>query len=217
MARAGRPRRAAQQRSGFYRAWINLLCLLYAPFFVVIEIWRGVGALLYGGRVCLGFVVWITGKMALAIVLTYEWWTEPPARARVLRQNHLKPIRSRPEFEEGWNILRSWFIRTCEHRDVLGPRLPCFCCPRTWELTDRAGLHIDHIKPVATHPELCLDPGNLQILCDRCNWDKAARVGLGDRRPTAVKLAVAQKRAKIDAKLKIYRVRLGIDASQAKA
>lgn len=35
-------------------------------------------------------------------------------------------------------------------------------------------MHVDHIKPVCTHPELCLDPENLQVLCDDCNLGKGS-------------------------------------------
>lgn len=33
-------------------------------------------------------------------------------------------------------------------------------------------LHVDHIKPVCTHPELAFDPNNLQVLCKACNLGK---------------------------------------------
>jgi hypothetical protein len=33
---------------------------------------------------------------------------------------------------------------------------------------------VDHIKPRNTHPELALNPDNLQVLCDVCNQGKGA-------------------------------------------
>ncbi len=36
-----------------------------------------------------------------------------------------------------------------------------------------AVLHVDHIKPVSRHPELALDPDNLQVLCRDCNMGKS--------------------------------------------
>lgn len=33
-------------------------------------------------------------------------------------------------------------------------------------------MHVDHIKPLWTHPELALDAGNLQVLCEDCNVGK---------------------------------------------
>lgn len=38
---------------------------------------------------------------------------------------------------------------------------------------DGASLHVDHIKPRSKHPELALDPANLQVLCGDCNIGKA--------------------------------------------
>lgn len=35
-----------------------------------------------------------------------------------------------------------------------------------------ARLHVDHIKPRSRHPELELDPSNLQVLCGDCNRGK---------------------------------------------
>lgn len=36
-------------------------------------------------------------------------------------------------------------------------------------------LHVDHVKPKVRYPELALDIRNLQILCQDCNWEKAAK------------------------------------------
>lgn len=38
-----------------------------------------------------------------------------------------------------------------------------------------AVLHVDHIKPRSIHPELALDPDNLQVLCSDCNLGKSNR------------------------------------------
>lgn len=44
----------------------------------------------------------------------------------------------------------------------------CQCCGST-----SFPLHVDHIKPRSIHPELELDPNNLQILCESCNIGKS--------------------------------------------
>jgi 5-methylcytosine-specific restriction endonuclease McrA len=36
-------------------------------------------------------------------------------------------------------------------------------------------LHVDHIRPRLKHPELALDPDNLQVLCSLCNRGKGWR------------------------------------------
>ncbi len=46
--------------------------------------------------------------------------------------------------------------------------LACECCG----MVDVGSFHVDHIYPRSTHPELALDPTNLQVLCDDCNIGK---------------------------------------------
>ena len=49
--------------------------------------------------------------------------------------------------------------------------LTCECC-----LTAGHGQwHVDHIRPRSSHPELALDPANLQVLCADCNLGKGLR------------------------------------------
>ena len=56
------------------------------------------------------------------------------------------------------------------NRDRYGA-LTCECC-----LTNAAGQwHVDHIRPRASHPELALEPANLQVLCADCNLGKGRR------------------------------------------
>jgi hypothetical protein len=46
----------------------------------------------------------------------------------------------------------------------------CMCCGAT--PATGATMHVDHIKPRLTHPELALSLDNLQILCHECNHGK---------------------------------------------
>ena len=49
--------------------------------------------------------------------------------------------------------------------------LTCECC-----LTNATSQwHVDHIRPRSSHPELALEPANLQILCADCNLGKGVR------------------------------------------
>ena len=87
-----------------------------------------------------------------------------------------------PEF-----VKRDDFLLSYEWRKVrmvilkqYGSR--CQCCGATPE--DGVKMHVDHIKPRKTHPELALDSSNLQVLCEVCNhgkgnWDST------DWRPTS--------------------------------
>lgn len=47
----------------------------------------------------------------------------------------------------------------------------CVCCGASPETG--AVLHVDHIKPRSTHPELALDITNMQVLCEVCNLGKS--------------------------------------------
>lgn len=63
--------------------------------------------------------------------------------------------------------------------DALAASPRCLLCGASPEIG--AVLNVDHVKPVATHPHLALDPSNLQVLCASCNWGKGNKPG--DFRP----------------------------------
>ena len=63
---------------------------------------------------------------------------------------------------------RSWKILRYQAFEKYGNR--CQCCGA--RPSDDITLHVDHIKPKSTHPELALDLNNLQILCEDCNVGK---------------------------------------------
>ncbi len=63
---------------------------------------------------------------------------------------------------------RAWKILRYQAFESYGNR--CQCCGARPE--DDITLHVDHIKPKSTHPELALDINNLQILCEDCNVGK---------------------------------------------
>lgn len=46
----------------------------------------------------------------------------------------------------------------------------CQCCGVD---AKQAPIRVDHIKPISKHWDLRLDPTNLQILCNDCNWGKS--------------------------------------------
>jgi hypothetical protein len=68
----------------------------------------------------------------------------------------------------GWRRLRTDMLES--NRERYGT-LTCECCLTT--ATDQ--WHVDHVRPRAHHPELALEPANLQVLCADCNLGKGAR------------------------------------------
>jgi hypothetical protein len=72
--------------------------------------------------------------------------------------------RAKPEFLESF----AWRKLRMEALLKYGPK--CMCCGAT--PATGAVIHVDHIKPRKTHPELALELNNLQILCHECNHGK---------------------------------------------
>lgn len=63
---------------------------------------------------------------------------------------------------------RAWKILRYQAFERYGNK--CACCGAT--PADGLVMHVDHIKPKSTHPDLALDIENLQILCEDCNVGK---------------------------------------------
>ncbi|MGA1296232.1 MAG: HNH endonuclease [Burkholderiaceae bacterium] len=72
--------------------------------------------------------------------------------------------RAKPSFLESYE----WRKVRMEALLKYGPK--CMCCGAT--PATGAVMHVDHIKPRLTHPELALEIDNLQILCGDCNHGK---------------------------------------------
>ena len=64
-----------------------------------------------------------------------------------------------------WRRLRVDTLETNRQRYGM---LACECCGKMGD----GAVHVDHIYPRSTHPELALDPANLQVLCEDCNVGK---------------------------------------------
>ncbi|MBX3499372.1 MAG: HNH endonuclease [Alphaproteobacteria bacterium] len=69
----------------------------------------------------------------------------------------------------GFYASREWLTLRYDTLRRHGPR--CQCCGATGP---EAIIQVDHILPRRDHPELALDPGNLQVLCRPCNLGKGA-------------------------------------------
>lgn len=97
----------------------------------------------------------------------------PPRKPLVVRPAYLPPMPKRsPDYrkDEGFYESNEWRqVRYFALRRADGC---CQCCGAR-AMPDNP-LHVDHIKPRYTHPELSLDPDNLQVLCVDCNMGKGA-------------------------------------------
>lgn len=84
------------------------------------------------------------------------------------------PVKSKPvakkkadKFYASWE----WKKVRYEALKIHGRR--CQCCGWRPGETEHGYLVVDHIKPRLKHPELALDVGNLQCLCNDCNMGKS--------------------------------------------
>ena len=79
----------------------------------------------------------------------------------------IAPPKPRPSKEffisNAWRVLRFEVLRHYKHK--------CMSCGRSPK-EHGVVLHVDHIKPRSTYPDLALDFDNLQILCEDCNIGK---------------------------------------------
>jgi hypothetical protein len=94
--------------------------------------------------------------------------TRQPFR-RVEPASLSQPVQFKPKSfysTEEWKRLRYQIIKE------RGPR--CECCGATPQ-DGRTTIRVDHIKPLSQAWHLRLDPSNLQVLCNDCNWGKGGQ------------------------------------------
>ena len=83
-----------------------------------------------------------------------------PKKRKVVKKNYAVA----PDF------LQSYEWRKVRMQAIIKYGRRCQCCGATPETG--AIIHVDHIKPRKTNPELALILSNLQILCHECNHGK---------------------------------------------
>ena len=123
------------------------------------------------------------------LVLSFAGWLIGMIWSLVFDRSKPKPsggksFRDMPEWKAHFREVRAIGIRTCDR--VLGPkRFRCVCCcGDPFPTVSPRGIHWDHIKPVATHPELSFRLSNHQPMCETCNLDKSHHPALvSERRP----------------------------------
>lgn len=79
-----------------------------------------------------------------------------------------KPKVNKCKTKKDFYSSRAWKILRYQAFEKYGNR--CQCCGARPD--DDIVLHVDHVKPRSTNPELALDLNNLQILCADCNIGK---------------------------------------------
>lgn len=92
----------------------------------------------------------------------------------------LRPQANR-DVVKGRRFQRSWAKLRMDALRRYGAR--CQCCGATAH--DGVSIHVDHIKPRHTHPDLELDPDNLQVLCALCNVSKGCKDNTDWRGPAS--------------------------------
>ena len=62
--------------------------------------------------------------------------------------------------------------QTWKRQQYIKQQKKCADCQQKIRLK---GSHIDHIKPIANHPDLALDLNNLRLTCSHCNLSKGIK------------------------------------------
>lgn len=75
---------------------------------------------------------------------------------------HLAPAR-----DERLNFYSSFQWKKLRYATLVRHGAVCQCCG-----DPDASVAVDHIKPISKYWELRLDPENMQVLCNDCNWGK---------------------------------------------
>jgi len=106
--------------------------------------------------------------------VVYQAWQRRKKINRALRSQRLGSLPADEFFASlTWKKLRYAVLQRAGAR--------CQCCGAGAETG--ASLHVDHIKPRSRHPELALDPSNLQVLCADCNIGKSNQDETDWRKP----------------------------------
>lgn len=87
-------------------------------------------------------------------------------------------MRTRRLYQSDYDRESKRFLNSVAWRNLSALKLSetpwCEECALTNPLSVPA-TQVDHIKPRRTHPELALEPSNLQSLCDECHGRKTRR------------------------------------------
>ena len=109
----------------------------------------------------------------------------PRHRSRKKKQQKARSFRGSDKFlmSYEWRAMRMFVIERDGRR--------CRCCGAT-PGDGMTRINVDHIKSRRDHPELALDPNNLQVLCSVCNHGKG-NWSQTDWRPATPKIEAAPR------------------------
>lgn len=111
-------------------------------------------------------------RMVAHHFFTPEKLTAIPSKNRPVKCKK-KKTKPKKKWSQKKEFLNSWEWRTLRYKILLKHGRRCMCCGASPD-DGVTVIHVDHIKPRHTHPELSLDPDNLQVLCGVCNQGKGA-------------------------------------------
>lgn len=99
-----------------------------------------------------------------------EFVSACPAHKRIGLGDHISEPKKKNRPKKCFYLSKEWR----ELRASVLERFGCKCmmCGRS-AVTHGVVVHVDHIKPRSTHPNLELDIENLQVLCEDCNIGKS--------------------------------------------
>ena len=86
-------------------------------------------------------------------------------------QSPVAPIPKATPLHDG-KFYASWEWKQARYEALMRHGHRCMCCGWTAKSGQPGHLVVDHIKALKKRPDLALDQGNLQILCNDCNMGK---------------------------------------------
>jgi 5-methylcytosine-specific restriction endonuclease McrA len=104
---------------------------------------------------------------------------QQPKKQKPIKQPKVKKLKVKSAVEHpdyAWvnsdDFLKSFEWRKLRMMALKRDGARCVCCGAT--AAGGSQIHVDHIKPRRSHPELALALSNLQILCEDCNHGKGS-------------------------------------------
>lgn len=106
--------------------------------------------------------------------LGWAWKAAEVDKRKKLLSKKLRKERKKVDYSlilgKDFYMSKEW--RELRYKVFAKYKAACMACGRTY-MGHGVVMHCDHIKPRSKHPELALELGNIQILCEDCNLGKS--------------------------------------------